>query len=78
MFFGIALTPLGWLIVLFAALIAIGLPFALIETATSFLPDIIALPINFVLSFGVFPYLLCKMHEKKVFGQGRGSAFYSQ
>ena len=76
MFFGIALTPMGWLIALIMALFAIMIPFFVIESVTSFLPDIVGQPLSLVLAFGAFPYLLCKMHEKKMFGQGRGSAFF--
>ncbi len=76
MFFGIALTPIGWLIALMIALFAVAIPFVLIETVTSFLPEFIRIPLNVLLSFVAFPLLLCEMNDRKMFGQGRGSAFF--
>ena len=56
MFFGIALTPMGWLIALIMALFAIMIPFFVIESVTSFLPDIVGQPLSLVLAFGAVSY----------------------
>jgi len=67
---------MGWLIVLVAALMSLTIPFALIEWIASYLPEPLRMPVTFVLNFLGFPALLCWLHSRKVFGQGRGSAFF--
>ena len=76
MVFGVFLSPLGWLLVLVAALFSIVLPFAAIEWMTSYLPASVRVPATVGLSYIAFPMLLCALYRKRVFGTGRGSVFF--
>jgi len=74
--FGIFLSPLAWVMVSIGALFAIILPFVFFEWLASYMPESLRVPTSLGLTFIAFPILLCVLHKRKVFGVGRGSAFF--
>ena len=75
-FVGVSLSPMGWLMAFIAALFALALPFALIGSIVSPLPEPFRMAAEMLLGYVGFPVLLCYLHARKVFGRGIGSAFF--
>lgn len=75
-FVGVSLSPMGWLMVIVAALFALALPFAVIGSIVSPLPEPFATAAEMVLGYVGFPLLLCYLHSRKMLGRGMGSAFF--
>lgn len=75
-FFGINLTPMGWLMAIVGAALALVIPFGIIGTLAEPLPDPFDIFAEVAFAYVGFPMLLCILHSRKVFGRGIGSAFF--
>ena len=76
MFFGISLTPKGWLYVLIAALFLIFSPMFVIESFANMFPE----PVNKIIilagSYVFMPMLVAWLYKRKFLNSGRGSAIF--
>lgn len=75
-FVGVSLSPMGWLMVIVAAVFALAIPFAVIGSIVSPLPEPFRTVTEMALGYVGLPLLLCYLHSRKVFGRGIGSAFF--
>ena len=76
MFFGIVITPWTWLMLIVAVILSLVMPFAVVGSVTSFLPEPFNLIASNILAGIGFPVLLCYLHSRKMFGRGLGSVFF--
>ncbi len=76
MIFGISLPLSTWLILIVAAVLALIIPFGIVGSITSFLPEPIDLIASNLLAGIGFPILLCYLHSRKMFGSGLDSVFF--
>ncbi len=76
MFFGISLTPMGWLYVLIAALFLIFSPMFVIEGFANMFPEPVNIIITLVGSYVLMPMLVVWLYKRKFLNSGRGSAIF--
>ncbi|NSX54154.1 hypothetical protein [Parasulfitobacter algicola] len=74
--FGVSLPLSTWFILIGGALLALIIPFSIIGSFTSFLPEPFDLIASNLLAGIGFPVLLCYLHSRKMFGRGLGSVFF--
>lgn len=76
MIFGVSLPLSTWFMLVVGAVLALIIPFGIIGSVTSFLPEPINLIATNILAGIGFPVLLCYLHSRKMFGRGLGSIFF--
>ena len=77
MFYGVSMSPAGWLGTFFLALITIMAPLLAIEYVGSLLPSFLETPFIILGAFILFPLLLCYLYSKKIFATGRSSVLFT-
>jgi len=76
MFFGVSMSPMGWLITLLCAFFAMFIPVFIIGFISELFPAAISGFVFFVLFIAALPACLCWLYSRKIFAQGRASIFF--
>ena len=74
--FGVSLPLSTWFMLIVGAVVALIIPFGVIGSITSFLPEPVDAIVGNLLAGVGFPVLLCYLHLRKMFGRGMGSVFF--
>jgi len=76
MFFGVSMSPVGWLITLVGAFFAMFIPVFIIGVISEVFPGALSEIVFFILFVLVWPATLCWLYSRKIFAQGRASVFF--
>ena len=76
MFFGVTMSPAGWLITLVGAFFAMFIPVFFIGFISEIFPAPISEIVFLILFVVVWPAILCWLYSRKIFAQGRASIFF--
>ena len=76
MFFGVTMSPAGWLITLVGAFFAMFIPVIVIGFISEIFPAPISEIVFLILFVVVWPAILCWLYSRKIFAQGRASIFF--
>lgn len=76
MFFGVTMSPVGWLMTLLAAFFAMFIPVVIIGAISEIFPAPLSSIVFGLLMIVGLPALLCWLYSRKIFAQGRASIFF--
>ena len=76
MFFGVSMSPMGWVFTLIAAFFAMFIPVFIIGMISEVFPGALSEIVFMILFIIVWPAILCWLYSRKIFAQGRASVFF--
>jgi hypothetical protein len=76
MFFGIVMSPIGWIFAVMIALLLVFAPIFVIDAIARSFPEPLRTIVNVIGCFVVVPLLVTYLYKRKMMNKGRGSAIF--